>query len=168
MFVSVAATVIVSVPALVVIVTLEPAANVKLSVALSATILLCPLTNIFLNASVTVPPPPPDIVLNDKLPEPQNNLGNLYIYLNKYTEAINSFKKSIKNNINFYIAYFNLGILYKNIGNIDESKKCLHKAINLNPNFCSAHRAYSQVNKYKIGDKHINVMEKALSYYSHV
>ena len=99
------------------------------------------------------------ITLNDKLPEPQNNLGNLYIYLNKYTEAINSFKKSIKNNINFYIAYFNLGILYKNIGNINESKKCLHKAINLKPNFCSAHRAYSQINKYKIGDKHINVME---------
>ena len=59
----------VSVPGVVVNWIPEPAANVSVSVAASATIFVWPLTAIFLNASVTVPPPL-DIVLNDKLPEP--------------------------------------------------------------------------------------------------
>ena len=51
---SVAANVIVSVPAVVVIVTFDPAARVKVSVELSATTSLCPLTDIVLNESVCV------------------------------------------------------------------------------------------------------------------
>ena len=46
-------------PAFVVIVILLPATSVSVSVAESATTLDCPETAIVLNASVTVPEPPP-------------------------------------------------------------------------------------------------------------
>ena len=60
----------VSVPAVVVIVIPPEPAKVSVSVAPSATTLLCPETEIVLNASETVPPPPPDTVLNDNVPLP--------------------------------------------------------------------------------------------------
>lgn len=39
-------------------------------------------------------------------------------------------------------------------------KKCLNEAIKINPQFYTAHRAYSQINIYKDNDNHINKMEK--------
>ena len=76
-----------SVPGVVVNWIPEPAANVSVSVALSATIFDWPLTAIFLNASETVPPPPPDTVAKLNVPEPSvcntcpevpSDVGNVY------------------------------------------------------------------------------------------
>ena len=71
-----------------------------------------------------------------------------------------TFKKSININSNFYIAHYNLGILYKSIGKFEECKKCLKEAIRLHPQFYEAHRAFSQINKYKVNDNHIDVMKE--------
>ena len=100
------------------------------------------------------------IELDKKLPEAQNNLGSLYVELNKLTEAISSFKKSISINSNFYIAHYNLGVLYKSIGKFKESRKYFDETIRLYPKFYNVHRALSQISKYKINDKHIDLMKK--------
>ena len=101
------------------------------------------------------------ILINNKLPEAYNNLANLYNQLNKQKEAIKLFNEVIKKKPDFYVAHYNLGILYKNIGEFDKSKKHLAKATNLYKNFFSAHRAYSQINKYKKSDdSHIILMKK--------
>ena len=100
------------------------------------------------------------IELDNKLPDAQNNLGNLYIDLNKHSEAITCFKKAIEINSNFNISYYNLGILFKSIGKFNESTKYLNQAIKLYPKFYNAHRAYSQINKYKKKDNHLKKMKE--------
>ena len=68
---SVEAIVIVSLPAVVVIVTLEPAANVKVSVVVSATTSSCPDTDIVLKEySFASPPPPEPEAAQERLPLP--------------------------------------------------------------------------------------------------
>ena len=46
------------------------------------------------------------IYLDNKQPEPQNNLGNLYLRLNKYQEAIVCFKNAVTKDHNFFISYY--------------------------------------------------------------
>ena len=100
------------------------------------------------------------ISLDDKLHETQNNLGTLYLDINKQAEAIKCFIKSINANNKNFIAYYNLGIAYKGIGKFNESKNYLNQAIKLYPNFFRAHRALSQIYKYKKTDKHFLDLKK--------
>ena len=60
-----------SVPAVVVMVTLEPAASVRVSVVVSATTSSCPDTDIVLKEfSFASPPPPPPAAAQDRFPLP--------------------------------------------------------------------------------------------------
>lgn len=98
--------------------------------------------------------------LDNKISEPENNLGNLYIELNEYKKAIVCFNKSIKKNPNSYIAYYNLGISYKSLGEFEQSSDYLKKSIELFPYFYKAHRALSQIIKYKLGNEHLNILKE--------
>ena len=61
---------------------LLPAATVKVSVGPSATILDCPETAKVLNASVTVPPPPPIAPQAGVEPKYPSNSAVVVLYLN--------------------------------------------------------------------------------------
>ena len=89
-----------------------------------------------------------------------NNLGGLYIHLNSIEEAINCFKKVLSINPNYFISSFNLGVAYKSIGNFEEARNCFNRAIQSNKHLYSAHRALSQITKYKKNDEHLNLLMK--------
>ena len=94
------------------------------------------------------------IKLNNNLPEPMNNLANLYAHFNKHDEAITYYKKSISLNPNFIYAYYNLSSSYIATGHFDEAIKNLKKVIKLNNNFFPAHRSLSRIIKYEKNSQH--------------
>jgi len=100
------------------------------------------------------------ISLDGNIPEPHNNLGNLYSTINKNDEAIKCFKKAISINSEFFYAFYNLGRVLISVGKISEAKTNLKKAIELNPDFYHAHRLLSRATKYKSDDKHFLQLER--------
>ena len=100
------------------------------------------------------------ISLDKKIPEPFNNLGNLYDYINKIDEAIDCYKKSIEINPNFSYAHHNLGTAYVAIGKFEDAKKHFNESIKLNPNFIVTHRSLSRIIKYTANDDHFIELKK--------
>ena len=62
-----------------------------------------------------------------------NLLGNINNELGKYNEAIINFENIIKLNKNFADAYYNLGVIFKNINQIKKSMDNFEKCIRINP-----------------------------------
>ena len=63
-----------------------------------------------------------------------NLLGNINNKLQNYSEAIINFEKIIKINPKFSDAYYNLGIIFKNINEIEKSIYNYKKCIQINRN----------------------------------
>ena len=101
------------------------------------------------------------ISLDKKIPEPLNNLGNLYEYLNKINEAIECYKKAIEINSRFSYAHHNLGTAYVAIGKFKEAKIHFKESIKLNPDFAVTHRSLSRITKYTLNDDHFTELKKA-------
>ena len=100
------------------------------------------------------------ISIDEKSPEPHNNLGNLYNYINKYQEAANCYNKAIIINSQFLQPYYNLANVNISIGEIKEAKQNLLEAIKLNPKFYNAHRLLSRIIKYTSNEKHYEELKK--------
>ena len=100
------------------------------------------------------------ISINDKLPEPYNNLGSLYNSLLRYDDAVYFYKESIKKNKEFSQAHYNLGLVYITLGNFIEAKNHLKEAIKLNPNLAHAHRSLSRITKYTTKNDHFIKLKK--------
>ena len=100
------------------------------------------------------------ISVDKKIPEPHNNLGNLYDYLNKIKDAIDCYKRAIDINPKFSYAHHNLGSVYVTIGKFNEAKKHFRESIKLNPNFTITHRLLSRITKYTNNDDHFNELKK--------
>ena len=66
-----------------------------------------------------------------------NNLGQLYLKVNKYDEALKAFKNAIKLNPNDPISWNGLGNIYSGIGDLDEAINCYRKAIQFNAGYIS-------------------------------
>jgi len=60
-------------------------------------------------------------------------LGNINYELKEYEKAINNFENIIKIDSHFSDAYYNLGIIFKNINQIDKSIDNFEKCIKINP-----------------------------------
>ena len=60
-------------------------------------------------------------------------LGNINYELKEYEKAINNFESIIKIDSHFSDAYYNLGIIFKNISQIDKSIDNFEKCIKINP-----------------------------------
>ena len=60
-------------------------------------------------------------------------LGNINYELKEYEKAINNFENIIKIDSHFSDAYYNLGIIFKNISQIDKSIDNFEKCIKINP-----------------------------------
>jgi len=100
------------------------------------------------------------ILIDNKIPEPHNNLGNLYNFKDKTKDAINCYKKAIEINPKFSYAHHNIGTCYVTIGKFQEAKKHFKESIKLNPNFFTTHRSLSRIIKYKDNDEHFIQMIK--------
>ena len=100
------------------------------------------------------------ISLDKKIPEPQNNLGNLYNYVDKVKEAIDCYKKAIDINSKFSYAHHNLGSAYVSVGKFNEAKKHFKQSIKLNPDFTVTHRSLSRITKYTNNDEHFKELKK--------
>ena len=96
------------------------------------------------------------ILLNKSIPDIHNNLGNLHKLTNEYEKAKQCYLKSIEIDPNYSIGYYNLGIICKSLGDKVGATENLKKAIKLNQNLFNAHRALSQITKYKKNILHLN------------
>ena len=100
------------------------------------------------------------ISLNENIPEPHSNLGNLYKFQNNHVEAIKCYKKAIEINPKFSFALLNLASLYLSLGDIDDAKKALEEAIRISPNMIEAHRVLSRIIFYTDDHKHLIELKK--------
>ena len=78
------------------------------------------------------------VSIKPNLPELNNNLGLVYLNLNKLEKSIDCFKKAISLNKDYVIAYTNLGMAYVSLKKIPEAKENYNKAIKIDPNNLSA------------------------------
>jgi len=78
-------------------------------------------------------------------PDANNNLGITLHKLNRFDEAITSYKSAIKFNSKFSMAYNNLGITHKVIGQYDEAESNYRKAIKLKEDFALAHNNLGEI-----------------------
>jgi len=86
----------------------------------------------FYNKALKIEPNPNDDIT-------YNQLGNAYLKLERNTEAIDSFRNSIRINNNWKVPYQNLGNTYLNLGKYEEAIKCYKQAIAIDPNFAVAY-----------------------------
>jgi len=95
------------------------------------------------------------ISVDDKNPEPHNNLGTLYNSIYKYNDAIECYKKAIHIKPEFSFAHYNLSLSYITLGMFDFASKHLKESIKFNPKFTEAHRTLSRITKYNSNDTHL-------------
>ncbi len=76
-----------------------------------------------------------------------NVLGNTNSELGKYKEAINNFENILKISPNFADAYYNLGLILKNINQIDNSIDNFEKCIKINPKKFEAYNNLGNIYK---------------------
>ena len=83
--------------------------------------------------------------------------GNILSSQNRFEDAVEAYKRSIKKNPNATVAYFNLGLAYKNLNQLEEASIAFKKTIELEPANLDAR--YSLGNIYN----HLNRWEDAIA-----
>ena len=76
---------------------------------------------------------------NGDIPFLLNLNGLINLSLENWQDALNCFKKTLKNNDKFFEAYNNLGVTYSHLGNYEGAIKNFNKAIELNNNYANAY-----------------------------
>ncbi len=67
-------------------------------------------------------------------------VGNTYAAKNEFKQALDSYYQAINNNPDYYLAWFNMGIAYTQIRNLDQAGQAFAKTIKLKPEFADAYR----------------------------
>ena len=93
-----------------------------------------------------------------------NNLGNIYVNIKEYENAIKEFEEAIRLKAKYFEVYNNLGIVYQLQKQYEEAIRKYEKAIEINPNYAEAYNnlagVYALLEEY---EKAISLCEKALS-----
>jgi protein O-GlcNAc transferase len=55
--------------------------------------------------------------------------------LGRYQEALNGYQAALQRNPCYVEAYCNIGVIYKNLGNLETAVHYYEKALTINPNF---------------------------------
>ena len=69
----------------------------------------------------------------------QNTLGTIYYLSESYDKAMEQFQSIIRFDKKFYLAYYNLALVYEKTKDIKTAKKYLLKVLELKPDFIQAH-----------------------------
>lgn len=77
-------------------------------------------------------------VLDPKLIDAWNNLGNALKAEDRWAEAAQAYQRALKINPQFAPAHNNLGLVLKEMGDLDQSLSHLHKAVELAPTYIDA------------------------------
>ena len=88
-----------------------------------------------------------------------NILGAVLSEQNKFTDAVENYKKAIKINSNYFKAYNNLGACFYKFGKISDAIQNYKKAIEIEPNLAGAH------NNLGVAFKELGEQEKSKAYY---
>lgn len=88
-----------------------------------------------------------------------NLLGFLNVQTNRFSEAVSYLKKAVERYPNFFEAWFNLGLAYKGMDDLENAIFAYKKAIELEPENVTAN--FNLANTYEC----INETEKAIEYY---
>jgi tetratricopeptide (TPR) repeat protein len=80
-----------------------------------------------------------------------NNLGTVYDSLELKEKSLDSFKKAVKVQPDYYLGYANLGAWHRVKGNNEEALEYYRKAISLNPGYAKAHYGLGLI-YYEKGD----------------
>ncbi|HUU26243.1 MAG TPA: tetratricopeptide repeat protein [archaeon] len=78
-------------------------------------------------------------VLDPEDPYARNNLGAVLWHQGRIDEAIEAYRRAIKNNPDYYKAYSNLGAAYARRGEINLAVGLYRKALTLNPRDAATH-----------------------------
>lgn len=73
-------------------------------------------------------------------------VGRFYLLNKRYKEAIEIFKKALKIKEESSI-YYQLGIAYEGLNEIDKAKEMYRKSLELNPNFKEANKRLDELVK---------------------
>lgn len=79
------------------------------------------------------------ITLAPHLPEPYNNLGNIFRDQGKFEEAKTNYQKALSLRPNFAEVYCNLGTVYSQINDKNNAANHFEKALKINPNLEKAY-----------------------------
>ena len=66
-------------------------------------------------------------------------LGNAFVELGRYDQAISAHKKALELDPAFYVAWVNLGIAYRLKGDLDQAENCYNEALRLQPEYAELH-----------------------------
>ena len=83
--------------------------------------------------------------------------GNIFSQQNRFEEAIDAYKRSIKKNPNATVSHFNLGLAYKSLNRLGDAATAFEKTVELEPGNLDAR--YSLGNIYN----HLNRWEDAIA-----
>lgn len=133
-----------------------------------------PFVSVFLPDLKRLPVAEGDVVLGDKLYKQGKRHAALFYYRRavsnrpldyvyfkissvlaedyRYEEAIENYEQAVKIKPDYYEAYFNMGLAYKNLNIYDFALQYLKKTIQLNPDFYLAYEGMGRV-YISIGDK---------------
>ena len=79
------------------------------------------------------------IALDPDYSEARNQLGNLYLAMNRLQEAAKEFEKAIELDPTHVTAHNNLGLIYSQRGKTEDAIKAFQEAVRLDPNSAEAH-----------------------------
>lgn len=90
-------------------------------------------------------------------------LGNTYLDIELYEEAIIAHKKAIEINPDLYQAWVNLGIAYRYAGDLDKAEECYYTALKIEPDYPKLHASLGTLYLFKDEpEKAVEALEKAI------
>ncbi len=90
-------------------------------------------------------------------------LGNCYLDLDKYDEAIETYKKAVDEDDSSASAWVNLGVAYRQNGDLDGAEECYSKALEIDPEYAELHSSLGTLYIIKNEpEKAIEEFEKAI------
>ena len=66
-------------------------------------------------------------------------LGNSYLELEQYEQAIEAQKKALEINPDYYQSWVNLGVVYRNMGDLDQAEASYNQALAIEPDYAELH-----------------------------
>lgn len=103
-------------------------------------------------------------VNDSKLEDIYAALGNSYLELEQYEEAIEAQQKALEINPDHYQSWVNLGVVYRLMGDLDQAEASYNKALAIEPDYAELHASLGVLYIVKgEPEQAITTLEKAIA-----